>query len=352
MGSQIRGRNPVIDILKGIGIVSMVMGHSNFGSLFEIYIAGFHMQLFFIISGYLYRPNRHPQFKEYLKRKIYTILTPYALFAIITIIVCEIINLFSSSKIYTGYEYFNGIIWSNQSIFPITGAIWFLQCTFWMEIGYYFIAKMKSTLNATSIVMAICFFSAVISKLHIHLPFAIDSALSGIVFYHFGYIISKYKKEKISGNYHRVNCFIGVVIFCFNVYLILLNGNVNPRTCEFSNLILYYLNAFLGTCIWFVFSDFLCLGNTKIIKILSKYLQYIGLNSIVFLGVNQLIIMGLYRLFSGILPVEISYIRAVRNLIICLLTLMICTFLTKLFNNNSFCWMIGKTVKNKVSGEI
>lgn len=58
MGGQISGRNPVIDILKGIGIVSMVMGHSNFGSLFEIYIAGFHMQLFFIISGYLFKRKR------------------------------------------------------------------------------------------------------------------------------------------------------------------------------------------------------------------------------------------------------------------------------------------------------
>ncbi|WP_419038249.1 acyltransferase family protein [Enterocloster bolteae] len=348
MGGQISGRNPVIDILKGIGIVSMVMGHSNFGSLFEIYIAGFHMQLFFIISGYLFKPNRHPQFKEYLKRKIYAILTPYALFAIITIIICEIINLFTSSKIYTGYEYFIGIIWSNQSIFPITGAIWFLQCTFWIEIGYYFIAKMKSLLNATGIVMAICLFSAVTSKLDIYLPFAIDSALSGMVFYHFGYMISKYKKEKNSGDYHQLKFFIWVITFCFNVYLILLNGSVNPRTCEYSNFMLYYLNALIGTYIWFDFSYLIYLGNTKIVKNLSKCLQYIGLNSIVFLGFNQLIIMGLYRLFSGILPVEISYIRAARNFIICLLTLVICIILTKVFHNNSFGWMIGKMAKNKV----
>ena len=68
--SQLGKRNSSLDVLKGIGIISMVMGHSNMGSLFEIYIAGFHMQLFFIISGFLYKPERYPHFNKYLKLSI------------------------------------------------------------------------------------------------------------------------------------------------------------------------------------------------------------------------------------------------------------------------------------------
>ena len=43
-------RDNSLDILKGFGILTMVMGHSNMGESFNLYIAGFHMQLFFLVS--------------------------------------------------------------------------------------------------------------------------------------------------------------------------------------------------------------------------------------------------------------------------------------------------------------
>lgn len=38
-----------IDILRGIGILLMVMGHVGFGSRFSHYIHAFHMPLFFVV---------------------------------------------------------------------------------------------------------------------------------------------------------------------------------------------------------------------------------------------------------------------------------------------------------------
>ena len=42
-------RDPVIDSMRGIGIVLMVLGHSGFPGTDFIYL--FHMALFFMLSG-------------------------------------------------------------------------------------------------------------------------------------------------------------------------------------------------------------------------------------------------------------------------------------------------------------
>ena len=45
-------RDPVIDSMRGIGIVLMVLGHSGYPGTDFIYL--FHMALFFMLSGWLF----------------------------------------------------------------------------------------------------------------------------------------------------------------------------------------------------------------------------------------------------------------------------------------------------------
>ena len=45
-------RDPVLDSMRGIGIVLMVLGHSGFPGTDFIYL--FHMALFFMLSGWLF----------------------------------------------------------------------------------------------------------------------------------------------------------------------------------------------------------------------------------------------------------------------------------------------------------
>lgn len=43
-----------IDIFRGIGILLMVMGHTNsFGGYFNKFIHAFHVPMFFVIAGWL-----------------------------------------------------------------------------------------------------------------------------------------------------------------------------------------------------------------------------------------------------------------------------------------------------------
>lgn len=62
-----------IDYIRAIGIVLMVLAHIPLSSAFVHYVHGFHMPLFFIVSGYCYR-GRH------LKKTIKKLLVPYFFF--------------------------------------------------------------------------------------------------------------------------------------------------------------------------------------------------------------------------------------------------------------------------------
>ncbi len=60
-----------IDVLKGIGIILVILGHTHV--LFRTYIFSFHMPLFFFISGYLFTIDRYKNFAEFACKKVKSI---------------------------------------------------------------------------------------------------------------------------------------------------------------------------------------------------------------------------------------------------------------------------------------
>lgn len=71
-----------LDVLKGIAILLMILDHA-FGWGPEVYlhklIQSFHMPLFFIVGGYLWKAY---DARDYFKRKVQTILRPHFNFAV------------------------------------------------------------------------------------------------------------------------------------------------------------------------------------------------------------------------------------------------------------------------------
>lgn len=54
-----RQRDHSVDILKGIGILLVIIGHCDLFAVFRSIIYSFHMPLFIILSGYFftYKPG-------------------------------------------------------------------------------------------------------------------------------------------------------------------------------------------------------------------------------------------------------------------------------------------------------
>ena len=52
---SMKKRNLVVDIMRAVGIILVVLGHSEISNSFAIrFIYLFHLPLFFVLSGYLY----------------------------------------------------------------------------------------------------------------------------------------------------------------------------------------------------------------------------------------------------------------------------------------------------------
>lgn len=62
-----RQRETWIDVLKGIGIILVVIGHVSLGNTLNSWIYTFHMPLFFSVSGYLWGGKR----KNFVQRILF-----------------------------------------------------------------------------------------------------------------------------------------------------------------------------------------------------------------------------------------------------------------------------------------
>ena len=77
-------RNPTIDILRGIAIFLVVFGHISHIGWTKTYIWGFHIPIFFFISGMLFNENKYNSITNFIKSKFKTLIIPYGIFYLTT----------------------------------------------------------------------------------------------------------------------------------------------------------------------------------------------------------------------------------------------------------------------------
>lgn len=333
-------RNKELDVLKGIAIVIMVMGHAGFGSFFDSYKSAFNMPIFFLISGYLYNPSKYKNFKEFVLKKFRTIMVPYISFATITIIILVCINISSGFIVYPASIILRGLIWSNRGFFPITGAIWYLQCIFILEAIYYFCNKYMKKYQLL-ITIGMIALSALMKINFISLPFATDSAIGAYLFYHLGFKI-KENIECVKPYLYSKNILIVIVIFFLNIFLIRINGYVNPRTCDYGIYPLFYINAIIGAWLYLNIAKIICTKNHKLICALSRHLAFVGMESITFMGINQLILNLFYTMVSYLFVVNNSIEKIMRNMLYFFLAYAVICLISLIIKNTKLNYLIGR----------
>lgn len=138
-----RERNVILDIMKGIGIILMVAGHSGCPTILVHFLGTFHMPLFFMISGWLISGN-----SPHILKRIKALYYPFLFWGIIALILqYPLYEIGIYSKPYDYHDYFTHfmhIVTFAQSE-PITGPLWFLKSLFFSYIFVSIIVwKIKS----------------------------------------------------------------------------------------------------------------------------------------------------------------------------------------------------------------
>jgi len=283
-------RNQALDIMKAIGIILVIIGHNTSGIAYH-YIYSFHMPMFFIIAGYLWKVR---SIGQSLKHDLKRILAPYLVYLSIVAIVDCICSGLSFGRIEQNAL---KMIWGsvmNVDVFGHhvqgVGYIWFLPalyvCKNVFNALYIVWWKVQNT-TFSRLGLGVCVFVCMFAGVMIHkylfpLPFAITTGLNALGFFSIGYLLKVWLKDiEILNKVARwYKLFIMVVYASLGWYT--LNG---MGTCDYSILPLDYVAGITGTVICFYVSQWLCFST----KYISKAMQIIGQYTISILIIHQFI---------------------------------------------------------------
>lgn len=295
----IENRDNVIDTLKGWGICLMVCGHSGAPLTHFIYL--FHMALFFIASGYLWKEkvDSSSGLVNYVLKKLKTLYIPFVLINGFYTISS---NLFLKLGIYSNKNG-GGILAVDylstqdvvkkliQNIFfsggsQLGGATWFLRSLFFVtifnEIFHLLLRKIKKENYYLILSLTFSIIGIILYQMQISLVVNVLSivGLQSFFMAYFAYLLGIILKKldimkKIV--HHKKSVFTMSVF----ILLILNNlGSIEMNVGKDTNVIYYLIVSLAGWNIIYIVSS---LKNS-----LNYKLSYIGKKSIWILGLHFL----------------------------------------------------------------
>ena len=310
--------------MKGIGILSVIIGHSYFPSILKDLIFTWHMPMFFIISGYFYKsyPNG-----EYIKRNICQLIYPYVItsLAIIGIMILkDIIKKESETSQYIigaliGNGSYNNPIFSEYFI----GAIWFLLALCWCRIIYNALnicITDEYQRNVTLVCLSCC---AAFMGTFVFVPTNLLQGMQALLFFHVGYLWRIGKIQEITSSY----MWGGIIILCI---LSVMSGSMSMVRCYYGfypiNVLasigitigLYKICTFIGDNLVSRFLAYcgrisliiLCVHNIEFICGFGSYLR----NYLSFPSYSGVAIHLMVSLICSTLLLQIKYIRSLFHL--------------------------------------
>lgn len=193
-----------IDFAKAIGIIAIVYGHTIQSGITNTYVYSFHVPLFFFLQGVVFSVSKSEQrpFKEFVKKKAYSLLLPYYIFAVISTVVMFFVACFIKNPeldfIRKGPELIKNIIIGDCEA---NRPLWFLPCTFVLSLISYSIIKLSNRSKDHRFKYTILIVTAILSCVLLwiteeytdirFLPWKIDGAIHMVSFFLFGYMLNE-----------------------------------------------------------------------------------------------------------------------------------------------------------------
>lgn len=291
------------NVAKGIGIISIVIGHT--GSPISGFVYMYHLVLFFFISGYFFKA--YP-IKTFLSKKLKSLWWPYVYYGLIYIFTH---NLFVDLHIldrnhYTSIRAFfasilQTFVFLNQE--PLLGTGWFLGTLFYALLFFYITKWMtghcyrgKKAIEVVTYLIILPILSFYLSTLNIGSSVILFSrALLIIPFIYVGNTLNLCK-NKIVLSFPLFTISFLILILCFVSRIrIDISSHTLPTPA------LFYAISFIG--IYFV----LCLSKYCLsLKHLTSFIALCGKNSlhIMLLHFLAFILINLFDVYFNSKPIS------------------------------------------------
>lgn len=276
-----------IDIAKGLAIILMVIGHTIPNNHFMTLIFSFHMPLFIILSGFVYKPLKDKtELLTRLKKYIRKILFPY----LITLFICSVI-IFCKNYDWNFLNFISfvmkNLIWGNGVGYTFLGInfinigpIWFLLTLFFAKIIFDLINYKFGHYDLHVNIIIFCFLllCGIEIGLSIWLPQNFDLVFIFLFYLYIGYLFKQY--------YNKLNT-NGTLLFvvAFMIWCICLGFNINIELAvrKYPYYILSVVESLCASYCVIELCKILC--ETKLIK---NILMNIGRISLIILCVHSI----------------------------------------------------------------
>ena len=308
-------RDPIIDLIKSIGILLVVLGHIN--SPFGKIIYSFHMPLFFIISGaFIIGQNSLRQ----LHKDIVKLIVPTLVFFVIGYFVTFTKNLYLEREIENFYIAFQNLFyWTDSKLIKNYGfVLWFLPVLFWGKLITNSLIFKYSRYNNLIILSVIIILILIKKYFSIFIPLGIDIAIFVVPFLLLGYLT--YGNRYTILNYKFYILFISLFILYFLIEIYGIQW-VDIGAREYDNYMVSILFAYLIFLILYLVCN--------VIFIINKIFR-----PLLFFGENTLLILILHPYTNNIADKLTSIVNnEYRWLFTFLVSIILCLIFYSFYKN-------------------
>lgn len=274
---QSRAHLAWMDVLKGIAIILVVIGHTK--SPLSTFIYSFHMPLFFIVGGFLFNFTKYRcDFSGFVKKKFRRLVVPYLVSSLVIFYPFWyfLARHFGETAVnqqvpltqFLGIFYATGIdYWMQFNLPP-----WFLTCMFVSLLVFWGLHKLadgdeKKLLVATILTAAIGY----VISFYVMLPWSIDIALVVQVFMIAGWYLRSFPMD-----WRWI--FVSALVLAVSISV---NGEIDTAKRHYENILLYYLGGIAGTILMMKVATWMddFMAQTAV----ERFLAFCGRNSLMIL---------------------------------------------------------------------
>lgn len=294
-----------LDLMKGIGILLVYLGHSfnlpDFKWTKILFFLGstaysFHMPLFFFISGLFSNTNKEINLEKFYKGKIKRLLIPYLFINLIDFFPRTLFPQLVNSE-------FGGV---KEVLFYGTKISWFVYTLFIIFMVFPFLDKYilkKDKYYLFGLLLIILNYLKIFNNIGI---FSLGAVINYLLFFYLGYIIKPLYKEKLKngiGSKNLIFLIISTVFLSFSYKYFYLN----------------YFNSIIFAVLGILFILNICL-RIKEETIIYKIFNFLGINSLTFYLIEGFITVVYRVILLRIIPIEKSYLLVSTFFILRILT--------------------------------
>lgn len=319
MDNQYSNRLLLLDYARIVTAFLVIFAHLLTKDNLRFYIYQFHMPLFFIISGMLYKFQNN---RVCIVKNIKTIVVPFISFLLIPTTVGILINGVEYSVNNLKYSIL-GIIRSSQ--IPTNWVLWFLVVLFNLKVSVNILQKLKWYWGGIIYVILL------IISLKVNIFFIGQTLMAFPLFY----LGLKYRRYIIDMSNKPFFNYIFIPAFFIVFFIFMVNGRVSMNTWLYGNYDIkfirfccFYLNAIIGSLGIFslcsFFSKFKCSLIVKVSNLAGALItimcaQYMFIDifnmfliieslSIIQILIISLVIMFLCYIFHKVLVFKVPFL--------------------------------------------